>query len=372
MRSIKWLIRLVLNRVLKFVTTAGNLISILKLFFLSYRQIQQRKILIVSIRDFNNGRYGFQLVNYFSKAGYDIYFYKSFRFLINLYGYDRLIFKLPKTYIWKRHKRTNSNSIIWLRLNFVDKMHKVQPKTIIDVDLNYFAVKDLGICEYKMPYYIHPVMNFYLDNINKSSKKSNILFYGSEIIQYDKFWIEKYFKKISRQDIFNYLVGSGVDMIIPESYSDFRNKFDQNRGSLFLLNRNKVNIPANDWLSILSEFNFFVAAPGIQMPLSHNAIEAMAVGTILILSYPEMFNPELKDGINCLVYSNFEELCQKIEYAKKMDAQELEIMRKNVMAYFDDHIHPSGFYKKICDNNCGLIKLYLNAEESSLKELKLG
>lgn len=121
MNSIKGLIRFCLNRVFKLITTIGNLTLIIKLFSLSYRHIQQRKILIGSIRNFNDGRYGFQLLNYFSKAGYHIIFFKSNKFLMLLYGYDRLIFKLQTISLWRNFKRLTGKYITWLYLNIEEK-----------------------------------------------------------------------------------------------------------------------------------------------------------------------------------------------------------------------------------------------------------
>lgn len=56
-----------------------------------------------------------------------------------------------------------------------------------------------------------------------------------------------------------------------------------------ILHKTNFRIPAQKWLDVVAKSDFFLCAPGVQIPLCHNAIESMAVGTIPITNYPDWF-----------------------------------------------------------------------------------
>src|SRR3990167_5062911 len=62
----------------------------------------------------------------------------------------------------------------------------------------------------------------------------------------------------------------------------------------------------------LSMFDFFLAPPGVQMPLCHNIIEAIAVGTIPFTNYYNWFEVPLEDGKNCIAFNDEKELLQRL------------------------------------------------------------
>ncbi|TVR37609.1 MAG: hypothetical protein EA392_12300 [Cryomorphaceae bacterium] len=105
----------------------------------------------------------------------------------------------------------------------------------------------------------------------------------------------------------------------------------------------------DEWMDFLFNSDFFVACPGVNMPLSHNLIEAMYAGCIPILPYASWLYPALKDGENCLTFSGRESLIQCIQKALSMPDGELKAMRQAVQQYYSDHLHPDGVRKIIMD-----------------------
>ena len=77
----------------------------------------------------------------------------------------------------------------------------------------------------------------------------------------------------------------------------------------------EYRIPRTGWLDALSRADFFVACPGIEMPLCHNLIEAMGRATVPILEHPEFLDPPLQHNLNCLVFRGREELVRTLEQA---------------------------------------------------------
>ena len=47
--------------------------------------------------------------------------------------------------------------------------------------------------------------------------------------------------------------------------------------------------------------------------MCHNAIEAMAVGTVPVLEYASLFSPPLEHGVNCIDLSSFEDIDDAIK-----------------------------------------------------------
>lgn len=102
-------------------------------------------------------------------------------------------------------------------------------------------------------------------------------------------------------------------------------------------------IENDEWLSFLDKSVFFLACPGVSMPMCHNLIESMYSGCIPILQHPKLFDPPLQDGINCLVFSASDSLKQKIETALSMNDEKLLEMQEAVKQYYHAYLSPESF-----------------------------
>jgi hypothetical protein len=91
------------------------------------------------------------------------------------------------------------------------------------------------------------------------------------------------------------------------------------------------------WLEKLASCNFFICCPGIIIPFSHNAIEAMSVGTIPILQYSDLFDPPLINGINCISFNN-DNLLEVLIETIKLDGEKIQSMRNEVIKYYDQYL----------------------------------
>ena len=91
--------------------------------------------------------------------------------------------------------------------------------------------------------------------------------------------------------------------------------------------------------SILTKFDFFLALPGIEIPQSHNVIEAISMGCIPVIqqSYANLFSPPLENKINAIIFENFIDLDIVINEIFKLNVSEINELRKNVLDYNKKH-----------------------------------
>lgn len=359
--------------------TTINVISNLKCIFvlLFSSKKNNQPLIIFSARNFNHGRYAFQLLNYLNQAGYQISVYKSFRFLLFLKGYDRLIFKIPNLTLFRKSllkKNGSESDCMHISVNCGNINYQFGKKFVVNYDVfDLLQKQQLPENNIFFPYYTHPLMQNRIHHVrNLQIKKSaGVLFYGNKDLHYDSFWIDEYFKKISRARIAELISQSSLPIIKPKTLMDLYKVLNGDcKDQIVFINSNLFTIPADDWLNILSRFTFFVASPGGCMPLAHNLIEAMALNVIPILQHPEFFYPKLIDGVTCMSFSDEITLFEKLEQAIKLNLQDTCSIQKNLEEYYNAHISPIGMRKKIENLKAGTYTLKFNAEELSLHQLR--
>ncbi len=117
-------------------------------------------------------------------------------------------------------------------------------------------------------------------------------------------------------------------------------------------------IPRERWLEALSKADFFLACPGVGMPLCHNVIEALAAGAVPILQYGEYLPPPLEGDVNCLAFSDAAGLRRAISRALEMSQCEIRAMRGNARQYYHDFLAPGKFAERLFN---GPRRLLLNS-----------
>jgi len=137
------------------------------------------------------------------------------------------------------------------------------------------------------------------------------------------------------------------NVISVSSIEDFARSFEAGFITKFVLSDSGTGIDPALWLPTLARADFFLCPPGIVMPMCHNVVEAMAVGTIPIISYPEWLRPNLKHMTNCLVFGETDDLVEKMRLAFSMDQQQIEKMRANVINYYDSYLQPDAVVREL-------------------------
>jgi len=129
-------------------------------------------------------------------------------------------------------------------------------------------------------------------------------------------------------------------------------------------------IPMEQFRPVLARFDFFLALPGVHMPLCHNLVEAMSVGAIPFIqeSYAAHVLPALVDGETCITFRDRSDLEAKLEFALTLSDDKTTAMRANVNAYYQSHFTPSSQVRRIEKMNFG--QLYLQSEAHSVALVK--
>ncbi len=106
-------------------------------------------------------------------------------------------------------------------------------------------------------------------------------------------------------------------------------------------------IPPSRWLEALSKADFFLACPGVGMPLCHNVIEALASGCIPILQYAAYLTPPLQDRVNCLAFHDAQSLHEVMDLIFSMSPAEIDSLRANVRSHYAEHLAPGRFSQRL-------------------------
>jgi hypothetical protein len=120
-------------------------------------------------------------------------------------------------------------------------------------------------------------------------------------------------------------------------------------GRVTLVDSSQRPIPMEDFRQTVAGFGFFLCAPGVFMPLCHNLIEAMSVGTIPLIqrSYAALLEPVLEHGRNAIVFDGEADLVERVGEALAMDPDRIGGMKRRVLDYYDAHLSPRAVAQRI-------------------------
>jgi len=134
--------------------------------------------------------------------------------------------------------------------------------------------------------------------------------------------------------------------------------------------RGGYRIPHERWIESMDRAEFFLACPGVEMPLCHNVIEALARGAVPILEHPEYFQPSLEHNENCLVFRGSDELVRMVERAFQMPGPEIQRLRVAAAKYYASHLAPGVFARRLLNLPSSRVELLLNAVRAPRENAK--
>ena len=252
-----------------------------------------------------------------------------------------------------------------------EDMKSIASKFRISIKMNYDVPEGIESRGDIFPYLMHP--NAYRINtastansLRKNKRNIKILF-GGNVAEgvYDK---ESFMLPggLTRRGIVHALAShySGTNRVRLVSDSDTFLKIMHgvDGAQLIIFDATTARVGRGEWLPIVSSCEFFLCLPGVLMPMSHNLVEAMSVGTIPILNYPEWLSPKPTHGVNCLTYSTIDELIQVVEYAFHAQPQEVERLRRGALEYHDNYLDPKSFLQSIENSHNNMLTFYCCAE----------
>jgi hypothetical protein len=373
----------ILDKIILRIRMVINYVKIITSYFLNKDQVDPGKnIAFFDLNDRRPGRYYYTLMVFFKECGYQVVLKHNFWFIANCLTFDALIFKIKGIRI--QFAAPNHPSALYIFDKKAPKEATPRASRSVGLDFDIYSPKKNFPAFLTLPYVMHPLMyhlqkHKQLKSLRTQARKFRASFSGNTENQaYSAPIIKDFFKKINRFEVIKtlkenlrekeFVIIDAAGQIQQHS-GKFLNKF------IFfewfntpVKNNASARISEDNWLEFLGQSDFFLACPGISMPLSHNIIEAMAVGTIPITQYPELFDPPLVAMKNCIYYNSREDLVDQIRLVLNMDADQISSLRVQAAQYYDDHLSPESFCKKLAQMNENKFILFMNTENSSLQD----
>ncbi|MEI8320251.1 MAG: glycosyltransferase [Planctomycetia bacterium] len=235
-----------------------------------------------------------------------------------------------------------------------------------DILYDYRPGLELGKTDYVMPYGIHPAhihtaglnhLPSLLPALRQTVRTGRLFFAGTMSRFYTKNSILRgCFGKMDRCDILS-IARSTHHFQQTGTSTDHVSKVTG--GRFVLLDSSIQGIPLSQWFSTVSQFDFMLCPPGVIMPMCHNIIEAMAVGTIPLTNYPEWFFPPLRHGHECFAFSSGDELIARLEEIRTLPPSRIAAMRQACITYYDTHLDPKAVISRILDSGSSHVRLHV-------------
>ena len=296
------------------------------------------------------GRLLFSILNIFATNGYQVRLFDNIDFsALDKYGQLvpsmnnlTLVNKLPDDstqmlYLFDKEDKSCSH-LRWKK--------KVQVK--FDIFSSYWFTDPVF-----MPYPLHPLLSGAdlpqrLEKLRKNKKRLRIFFSG-DTKGYTRNRIHYPNTKLPRLEVIETILEKLADRTIHVKDEAVLNKLfaDNFHNNCVIVDTGKFWVDPADWLPHLSKADFFICPPGYCMPMCHNVVEAMAVGAIPIINYPEWFNPSLRHMDNCIVFDDKNDLVRKINDILGMDKQQISEIRDRTIDYYENYLNPRIFINDI-------------------------
>jgi len=249
--------------------------------------------------------------------------------------------------------------------------HLAPPSVRLDPD--YFSEDPDPMSTYKLP--MPMVDTFYMDRTHDRpaldptlTRERGVFFFGNmDPNHYDRPEIAEAFGCLTRAALLGTLRKELPHMV--KEPTTIENAHVEGSRMILVMDRRNRYIRPDELRPVLERFDFFLALPGVVMPLCHNLIEAMSVGCIPIIQYAHLLDPPLRHTHDCLSFSSAEQLIELLNQLTDMSALDIQQMRGNVTSYFHKHLTPSAVIGELERRGDGLKRIKMNAEWPSTELL---
>lgn len=304
------------------------------------------------------GRYYFGLVRDLIDAGYFPVF-TARRSTLSTFGTSRMKSALLKERLGVVGSADDLNEPFFLITDDPMPSPALAERTIL-VDYEWRVSREEN--EIAFPFFMHPQID--PGSLPDTGRRRTArLFFGgnTEEGKYDKSVIRDTYGMLSRREMLEVAATtiSAEEVHRPGDATAWLGSSDSH--TYILCETQHCKIPQSRWLEALSKADFFLACPGVGMPLCHNVIEALAAGCIPILQYGSYLTPPLENRINCLAFHDAQSLGKALETAVSMADPKIAEMRDEVRNHYDAFLAPGRFAKRIFSGSKNRKVLLLNS-----------
>jgi hypothetical protein len=307
-------------------------------------------------------RFSYLLFKYFEIEGYQVYYKPNLKFMLSLGApYARLLIMENKA-LFSNKKPANA----------VEAFSDNDPSVKKSISNDYFSnILKNEPRAYYIPIGMHPNMyklGLWNAEVPRNEVKKSIFFAGN--------FNEAVYKRISKNRKFHMTdrveIGKMLKTLpncnFPKSYEELINNHKD--GNIDIVQQANFGVPMEKLRSTIARYTYFIACPGVDMPHSHNLIEAMSVSGIPIIhvDYGNMMSPPLEDNKNAIFYTN-DNFIEKLKEALALDDAIIAELSRNATLYYDQHLTPKGIVREMLSPDYD--KYYLNAERTSVGIMKV-
>jgi hypothetical protein len=312
-----------------------------------------------------SGRYLYGLVRDFEALGFLPCYRKSFRFLATMEH------KRFKSYLLQRPFRVCSSpaELPAGSTPVVVTDRRVFPESPArrHVRVRYEPVWPQSDREVPMTFFVHPAVYDHLlaaPPPDLVAPRAWRVFFAGRVLnrKYGLNLLPKRFGKMSRRQIIEAVESSLPPGRLRRVESEAELDAVAVRHPCFVrADSSRYVIPKKDWLNRLNHADFFLACPGMDMPLCHNLVEALARAAVPILEHPEFLEPPLEHDVNCLVFRGRDELLRTFDRVLELGPDQIARLRQGAHDYYRKHLAPGAFARRLLDHPHPCVDVLLNA-----------
>lgn len=309
------------------------------------------------------GRRFFNLFTFFTRAGYFPVFINHYAFIANpRNNFKAECFRHPFAvidHLGRVHQHPGPVLLISDQptpAGSVASQDAPTSNTLRRFTVSLGVDEQIGPNEFPWPFPMFP--GLYRLNQDESLSERRVqprpwgFFFGGQSAshKYDKNWVRGVYGKVTRGaylDIARETLAAGPGVTEPANEADLAALTTTPVAGGVLVYSERCKIPADQWLATMARSRFFFACPGVRYPMSHNAVEALAVGSVPIIEYPEDFHPALQDGVNCLTFNGEAGLKTAINRAANMTDADWETLSANAIHYYDHNLSPQAAINRL-------------------------
>jgi Exostosin family. len=119
-------------------------------------------------------------------------------------------------------------------------------------------------------------------------------------------------------------------------------------GRILVCDTSRCRIPPEEWFRLLARSEFVLSPPGVVQPYCHNTVEAMAAGAVPVMEYPQVYNPALEDGVNCISFSGSDGLVAVLGSILSGGLDHIALsMGRQATSYYREHLSLDSFSAEI-------------------------
>lgn len=223
------------------------------------------------------------------------------------------------------------------------------------VRLAFHYQPEMDECERRLvlPYLMSPHYYFRIPSLHRMpyyrarERTVRLLFAGRCGEEYDRPEMLEHFGVLNRFRILQHLRASGRLMEV-QNLNELEALYNgPYRNQFLFIDTEKFHIPRPRWMHFLARTEFFLCPPGLAMPMCHNAVESLALGTIPIINYGDWFFPSLSHLRTCIAFSGLADLDTQLESIDRMAPDQIAALRKRATSYYVAHMDLEGFAHRL-------------------------